>query len=138
MKKKIHDTIRKALLMCGFLLLTVFATLFLNTTEAFAKEGAKVLLVGRRESVLQEACEKNENICYVAADITKTEDVAKVAEYVKDIINEKAGSMQVKRKSCIDKYSYFIITRIKDVIKNHVSQQNKLFRLVRNLYRKFK
>ena len=49
----------------------------LAIAEAFAKEGAKVLLVGRRESVLQEACENNANFCYVAADITKTEEVAK-------------------------------------------------------------
>ena len=43
MKKKIHDTIRKVLLMCGFLLLTMYATLFLNTTAAFAKEGDVVI-----------------------------------------------------------------------------------------------
>ena len=61
----------------------------LAIAEAFAKEGAKVLLVGRRESVLQEACENNANFCYVAADITKTEEVAKVAEYVKDNFDGK-------------------------------------------------
>lgn len=43
MKKKIHDTIRKVLLMCGFLLLTMYATLLLNTTAAFAKEGDVVI-----------------------------------------------------------------------------------------------
>ena len=36
----------------------------LAIAEAFAKEGAKVLLVGRRESVLQEVCEKSENFCF--------------------------------------------------------------------------
>ena len=61
----------------------------LAIAEAFAKEGAKVLLVGRRESVLQEVCEKSENFCYVAADITKTEDVTKVADYVRDNFDGK-------------------------------------------------
>ena len=52
--------------------------------EKFAAEGAKVIIVGRNESALQKAAEGSENISYVAADLTKTEDVTKVADAVKE------------------------------------------------------
>lgn len=41
--------------------------------ERFAQEGAKVLIVGRRESKLQEVAAENSNISYVAGDLAKTE-----------------------------------------------------------------
>lgn len=50
----------------------------------YAQEGAKVVITGRRESKLQEVAAENSNIHYVAADLTKTEDVTKVIDYVKD------------------------------------------------------
>ncbi len=65
--------------------------------EKFADEGAKVIIVGRRESVLKEVADANENICYVAADITKSEEVEKVASFVKntfgrlDVLVNNAG-----------------------------------------------
>lgn len=43
--------------------------------ERFAQEGAKVLIVGRQESKLQEVAAENSNISYVAGDLTKTESV---------------------------------------------------------------
>lgn len=64
----------------------------------YAKEGAKVVITGRRESKLQEVAAENSNIHYVAADLTKTEDVTKVIDYVKanfagqlDILVNNAG-----------------------------------------------
>lgn len=105
---------------------------FNEEIRCFAKNNKRIILIDINDFISGQN-DFNGNINHFTVNV-----YYKVAEYVKDIINEKAGSMQVKRKSCIDKYSYFIITRIKDVIKNHVSQQNKLFRLVRNLYRKFK
>jgi NAD(P)-dependent dehydrogenase (short-subunit alcohol dehydrogenase family) len=59
------------------------------TAIRFAKEGAKVVIVGRRESKLQEVASENENISYVAADLTRTEDVTKVIEFVKEKFDGK-------------------------------------------------
>ena len=55
--------------------------------ERFAKEGAKVLIVGRRESKLQEVAAENNSISYVAGDLTKTETVTQVIEAVKERYN---------------------------------------------------
>lgn len=54
------------------------------TAIRFAEEGAKVIIVGRREEKLQEVVAENGNISYVAADLTKTEDVTKVINAVKE------------------------------------------------------
>ncbi len=45
-----------------------------------AEGGAKVIIVSRHANALQAVCDKSDNISYVAADLTDTEDVAKVAE----------------------------------------------------------
>lgn len=50
----------------------------------FAKEGAYVMIVGRRENALRETAEADEKISYVAADITQTEQVKKVIDTVKE------------------------------------------------------
>ncbi len=55
----------------------------------FAKEGAHVMIVGRRESALQETAQADEKISYVAADITKTEQVEKVIDTMKEKYGEK-------------------------------------------------
>lgn len=52
--------------------------------ERFAQEGAKVLIVGRQESKLQEVAAENSNISYVAGDLTKTESVTRVIDTVKE------------------------------------------------------
>ena len=57
------------------------------TALRFADEGAKVIIVGRRESKLAEVAKENDNISFVAADLTKTEDVSKVI----DAVNERYG-----------------------------------------------
>lgn len=54
------------------------------TAIRFAEEGAKVIIVGRREEKLQEVAAENRNISYVAVDLTKTEDVTKVINAVKE------------------------------------------------------
>lgn len=66
--------------------------------ERFAREGAMVLIVGRRESKLEETAAQNSRISYVAGDLTKTETVARVIDTVKerfggrlDILVNKAG-----------------------------------------------
>lgn len=55
--------------------------------ERFAQEGAKVLIVGRRESKLQEVAAENSSISYVAGDLTKTETVTRVINAVKERYN---------------------------------------------------
>lgn len=57
----------------------------------YAEEGAKVVVVGRRENALKETAEKNSNIFYVAGDITKSEDINKVVDFVK----EKFGKLDI-------------------------------------------
>lgn len=57
----------------------------------YAKEGAQVVITGRREAKLQEVAAEQEGISYVAADLTKTEDVTKVVDFVK----EKFGRLDV-------------------------------------------
>lgn len=55
--------------------------------ERFAREGAKVLIVGRRESKLQEVAAENGSISYVVGDLTKTETVTQVIKAIKDRYN---------------------------------------------------
>lgn len=55
--------------------------------ERFAREGAKVLIVGRRESKLQEVVAENGSISYVVGDLTKTETVTQVIKAIKDRYN---------------------------------------------------
>lgn len=55
----------------------------------FAEEGAKVVIAGRREKALQETAQFNSNISYVVADITKTENVKDIIDYVKDNLGGK-------------------------------------------------
>ena len=64
----------------------------------FAKEGADVVIISRKEEALKEVCKLNpEKITYVAGDITKTENIKKLVEYVKnkfgklDILVNNAG-----------------------------------------------
>lgn len=71
------------------------------TAIRFAEEGAKVIIIGRREEKLQEVVAENGNISYVAADLTKTEDVTKVINAVKerfdghlDILVNNAGCVR--------------------------------------------
>ncbi len=52
--------------------------------EKYAKNGAKVVILGRHENTLQETAKTNDNISYVVADLTKDEDITKVANYIKD------------------------------------------------------
>lgn len=51
--------------------------------QRFAKEGAKVLILGRTENTLKETAEADEDISYVVADIEKDEDIEKVVSEVK-------------------------------------------------------
>lgn len=50
--------------------------------ERLANEGAKVIIVGRREYKLKEVAHSNKNIHYVAGDITKTETITKIVEFI--------------------------------------------------------
>lgn len=51
-------------------------------SERYANEGAKVIIAGRRENVLKEVADSNKNISYVVADITNSDDVAKIVKTV--------------------------------------------------------
>ncbi|MGI6053006.1 MAG: SDR family NAD(P)-dependent oxidoreductase [Bilifractor sp.] len=74
----------------------------LGIAKAFAEQGAKVVIAGRHEDALKKACEENEGLFYVVADITKSEDVSRIVSYVKehfqrlDILVNNAGWCPVK------------------------------------------
>ncbi|MBF8969998.1 SDR family oxidoreductase [Streptococcus sp. NLN76] len=55
--------------------------------ESYAKEGAKVIIAGRRESVLKEVVDANEGISYVVADVTSSDDIAKIAAAIENDYN---------------------------------------------------
>ena len=64
----------------------------------YAKEGADVVIISRKEEALKEVCKLNKKkISYVVGDITKDESVKKLVEYVKkkfeklDILVNNAG-----------------------------------------------
>lgn len=52
--------------------------------EKFASNGAKVVIVGRHEDTLKDVTKDNDNISYVVADLTKDDNITKVANYVKE------------------------------------------------------
>ena len=55
----------------------------------FAREGAQVLIVGRIELPLQEVAKLNERISYIAGDITSSETVEKIVDFVTKKYNGK-------------------------------------------------
>ena len=64
----------------------------------YAQEGADVVIISRKEEALKEVCKLNpQKITYVAGDITQTESIKKLVEYVKnkfgklDILVNNAG-----------------------------------------------
>ena len=65
--------------------------------ESYAKEGAKVVIIGRREEPLKETAAANKNISYVVGDLTKTEDIKKLISFAEkkfgrlDILVNNAG-----------------------------------------------
>ena len=70
--------------------------------KRYANEGAKVIIAGRRENVLKEVADSNKNISYVVADITNSDDVAKIVKIVEadfngqlDILVNNAGWVPV-------------------------------------------
>lgn len=70
--------------------------------ERFAKDGAHVVIVGRKEGPLQEVAATDEKIRYVAGDVTKTETIEAIIATVKkefgrlDILVNNAGWCPVK------------------------------------------
>lgn len=65
--------------------------------ERFAKDGAHVVIVGRKEGPLQEVAAADEKISYVAGDVTKTETIEAIISTVEkefghlDILVNNAG-----------------------------------------------
>lgn len=58
----------------------------------FAKEGADVVIIGRKEEALKETCNTNEKkITYVVGDITKEESIKNLIEYV----TQKFGKLDI-------------------------------------------
>lgn len=57
----------------------------------YVKEGAHVVIVGRREAVLKETAALDDKISYVAGDITKDE----VVEHVMETVKEKYGHLDI-------------------------------------------
>lgn len=52
--------------------------------ERFAKEGARVLIVGRKEDALRETAATSDKISYVVGDITKTETIERILQAVEE------------------------------------------------------
>lgn len=52
--------------------------------QRFAEEGARVLIVGRKEDPLKETAAVSENISYAVGDITKTETIEKLFHIVQE------------------------------------------------------
>jgi uncharacterized oxidoreductase len=68
-----------------------------SIAKAFAGNGNRLILVGRREEKLKEAVAKLPQTSYLVADVTNEKDVVKIAQYVKnfgglDILVNNAGS----------------------------------------------
>lgn len=59
--------------------------------QRFAEEGAHVLIVGRTERTLQETASAFEHICYMVADLEKSEDIRRIVA----VIEEKFGRLDV-------------------------------------------
>lgn len=55
----------------------------------FAKEGAKVIIVGRKENTLKETAELDKNISYVVGDITEEDTITKIEETLKNNFNSR-------------------------------------------------
>jgi NAD(P)-dependent dehydrogenase (short-subunit alcohol dehydrogenase family) len=78
-----------------------------SLAKRFHREGASVVICGRREDILKKAVEKistqNERITYVPADISKEEDIKNLIEQtVKwtdrlDILINNAGAMRINK-----------------------------------------
>lgn len=74
----------------------------LGIAKIFAENGAKVVIAGRHEDTLKKACEENDGLYYVVADITKSEEIKKIVDFVKDkfqrmdILVNNAGWCPVK------------------------------------------
>lgn len=74
----------------------------LGIAKMFAENGAQVVIAGRHEDTLKRACEENKGLSYVVADITKSEDISAILNYVKkhfgklDILVNNAGWCPVK------------------------------------------
>lgn len=52
--------------------------------ETFAKHGSKVVILGRHENTLKETAKASNNISYIVADLTVSQDIQKVIAYVKE------------------------------------------------------
>ena len=52
--------------------------------QRFAQEGARVLIIGRKEAPLKETAAADEKISWITGDITKEESVEKVFEIIKE------------------------------------------------------
>lgn len=68
-----------------------------SIAKAFAGNGNRLILVGRREEKLKEAVAKLPQASYITADVTNEKDVLKIAQYVKnygglDILVNNAGT----------------------------------------------
>jgi NAD(P)-dependent dehydrogenase (short-subunit alcohol dehydrogenase family) len=65
--------------------------------QRFADEGAKVLIVGRTESSLQETATASDNISYLVADLGKSEDIERIITTIQqrygrlDVLVNNAG-----------------------------------------------
>lgn len=52
--------------------------------ERFAQEGANVVITGRHENTLKAVADANDDVSYVVGDVTKSKDIKKVIDYIKN------------------------------------------------------
>lgn len=74
----------------------------------YAEEGAKVIVVGRREDKLRETCSYNSNISYVVADITKSEDI-------RDIVNKLNNKYDGKLDILVNNAGWCPVQPLKEI-----------------------
>ena len=85
----------------------------------FAKEGADVIIIGRRKEVLEETCKLDEKkISYVEGDITKEESIKNLIEYV----DKKFGKLDI----LVNNAGMSISSPLKDL---NISNYDKIFNL---------
>ena len=85
----------------------------------FAKEGADVIIIGRRKEVLEETCKLDEKkISYVEGDITKEESIKNLIEYVE----KKFGKLDI----LVNNAGMSISSPLKDL---NISNYDKIFNL---------
>lgn len=93
----------------------------LDIAKSYVREGAYVYITGRRENKLQEAVNSiGKNVAYVVSDVTKKEDMQKVADKIKEekgkldilICNAGVGNYVALEDVTIEEFNRVMYTNV--------------------------